>query len=206
VNLTFWRRPAEADRSSIYQTKCSYRSYGSGLVTIEWRAQGFAKAGSAASNGPFRDGGLISEFAHSNAATASDESKTVIQSYRITVNHRLELKEAFVTIAHELGHIFCGHLGGCASINEGKSGWPDRRSLGRPEQEIEAEAVAYLVASRASLVPASAQYLNDYAARANIERIDLDLIVRSAARIERIAKIRYGSVMFEKAAQSLYGQ
>jgi hypothetical protein len=73
-------------------------------------------------------------------------------------------------------------------------------------QEIEAEAVAYLVASRAAIIPASAQYLKDYAARSNTERVDLDLIVRSAARIERIAKIRYGSVIFNKPPQSLYGE
>jgi hypothetical protein len=36
--------------------------------------------------------------------------------------------------------------------SEEESGWPDRRSLGKNEKELEAEAVAYLVASRAELV------------------------------------------------------
>jgi hypothetical protein len=62
-------------------------------------------------------------------------------------NDRLAPSERFVTIAHELAHIFCGHLGECKSQggNEEESGWPDRRSLGKNERELEAEAVAYLV-------------------------------------------------------------
>jgi hypothetical protein len=35
-----------------------------------------------------------------------------------------------VTLGHELGHVFCGHLGGCIGWNEkcdDGSGWPDRR-------------------------------------------------------------------------------
>jgi hypothetical protein len=46
------------------------------------------------------------------------------------------------------------HLGECASGkgNDDENGWPDRRWLGKNEKEIEAEAVAYLVASRAGAV------------------------------------------------------
>jgi antirestriction protein ArdC len=70
-------------------------------------------------------------------------------------------------------------------------------SLGKNEKEIEAEAVAYLVASRAGVVPASAQYIKSYASRLDMTKVDLELVVRSAARIERLAKIRYGSMAFE---------
>jgi antirestriction protein ArdC len=107
--------------------------------------------------------------------------------------------ERFITIAHELGHIFLGHLGECASGkgNDEESGWPDRRLLGKNEKEIEAEAVAYLVASRAGIVTDSAQYIKGYASRSVVTKVDLELVVRSAARIERMAKIRYGSMAFE---------
>lgn len=74
---------------------------------------------------------------------------------------------------------------------------PNRRYLSKNEEEIEAEAVAYLVASRAGVIPASAQYIKGYATRANMSKVNLDLVVRSAARIERLAKIRYGSMAFE---------
>jgi hypothetical protein len=68
--------------------------------------------------------------------------------------------------------------------------------LGRNEKEVEAEAVAYLVASRAGLVTGSADYLRTYARKAEMTRINVELIVRAAARIERLGKIHYGSVTF----------
>jgi IrrE N-terminal-like domain len=157
-------------------------------------------AGGAASNdGPLSNGGRIGEFANENAASSAQPVIGRIPSYRITVNNRLEPKERFVTIAHELGHIFCGHLGGCTArmTKDEESGWPDRTTLGKHEKEVEAEAVAYLVASRAGVVAASAHYLKDHASRANITLIDIDLIVRAAARIERLAKIHYGSMTFK---------
>ena len=103
--------------------------------------------------------------------------KQGIPTFRVTVNDRLQAGERFVTIAHELGHIFCGHLGAC-TYGGGKheeSGWPDRRSIGRHEKEVEAEATAYLVASRAGLVTSSAAYLKAHVKQANIRCIDVDL-------------------------------
>jgi hypothetical protein len=43
----------------------------------------------------------------------------------------------------------------------------------------------------------SAQYLAGFVRSANISKIDLDLIVRAAARIERLAKLHYGTMAFE---------
>jgi hypothetical protein len=78
-----------------------------------------------------------------------------------------------------------------------EGGWPNRTGLEKHEREIEAEAVAYLVCSRGGIIPASVQYLKAHAAKADIRLINLDLIVRSAARIERLAKIRHGSIQFQ---------
>ena len=61
------------------------------------------------------------------------------------VNDRLTPPETLVTVAHELGHIFCGHLGACGR-DEDTAGWPDRRGLSEATREMEAEAVAWLVA------------------------------------------------------------
>jgi IrrE N-terminal-like domain len=117
----------------------------------------------------------------------------------VTVNDRLDDRERFATIAHELGHIFCGHLGSCTSVGpDDEGGWPNRTGLGYHEREIEAEAVAYLVCSRGGVVPASVQYLKAHAGKGETTLVNLDLIVRSAARIERLAKIRHGSIQFEK--------
>ena len=103
-----------------------------------------------------------------------------------------------MTIVHELGHIFCGHLGDCGTRAEGESGWPDRRFLGKHEKEVEAEAVAYLVVSRAGLSTASPLYLKPHIEKLNIDQINLELIVRAAARVERLAKIHYGSMIFSE--------
>jgi IrrE N-terminal-like domain len=94
-------------------------------ISIEARRQGFAYAGSAATHGvlpiplslatPLGDGALISSFASENASSDSEAGKRGIPAFRITVNDRLEPSERFVTIAHELAHIFCGHLGECKS-------------------------------------------------------------------------------------------
>jgi len=164
-------------------------------ISLEERRQGFSYAGSAAAQGflpigPIRAGSRIGEFADRNATTGPRSGSAMIPAYRIAFNGRLSTSERFVTIAHELGHIFCGHLGGCASgqRENDESGWRDRRAVSKHEREVEAEAVAFLVASRAGVVPASAEYLSDFVRSADISKIDLDLIVRAAARIERLAK------------------
>jgi hypothetical protein len=160
------------------------------IITIEKRRQGFSRAGTAAAQGNLWNHGEpaepIGKFVRENTISTSEASPNRAPAFRVTVNDRLEPKERFVTIAHELGHIFSGHLGACASQGnqEEESGWPDRRRLGKDEREVEAEAIAFLVASRAGLVTRSAAYLAAYARRADMTKVDVELIVRSAARIE----------------------
>jgi hypothetical protein len=65
----------------------------------------------------------------------------------------------------------------------------------KAEMKIEAEAAAFQVASRAGLVTRSAAYLAPHVRDADISKISLEWIAR-AARIERLSKIRYGSMAF----------
>jgi len=176
-------------------------------IKVAMRRLGSARAGSASKQDAlpidhgFGENCVIGTFAGDNSTTNQlGTSKAGIPSFRITVNDRLEPREQFATLAHELGHIFCGHLGPCKSRNgtHDESGWDDRSGLGLAEREVEAEAVAYLVASRAGLATGSAAYLRNHAERADTKKIDIDLIVRAAARIERLAKIHYGSMIFSE--------
>jgi IrrE N-terminal-like domain len=169
-------------------------------VVVELRRQGFDRAGSAARTASPSSPGAgtpIGTFARENSKTTGG-GQEVGPSYRIVINDALAAKEQFVTLTHELGHIFCGHLGGCKAPGreEDESGWPDRCSLGTHEKEIEAEAVAYVVSGRAGLIPRSAEYLRIHAQRADMGRVSEDLIVRAASRIERLAKIHYGKMLF----------
>jgi hypothetical protein len=172
-------------------------------VKIEARRHGRDRAGSAAAQGELwnlQTAAIISHLAEQNASTESEIAKRIIPVFRITINDRLEPAEQLVTLAHELAHIFCGHLGPCASRrgikSDEESGWPDRHKLGRHEKEVEAEAAAFLVASRAGLFAKSANYLASYVRQADPTQVDMELVVRAAARIERLAGIRYGTMEF----------
>lgn len=99
--------------------------------------------------------------------------------WEVVVNANLDQPSRFATLAHELGHVYCGHLGGHP---EGR--WNSRRGQPHAERELEAEAVAWLVSTRNNVLPRSEQYLADYARRADLERVSMFSIYDAANRIE----------------------
>jgi hypothetical protein len=99
--------------------------------------------------------------------------------FRVKVNAKHELPTRFATLAHELGHIYCGHLGA-----DHKGRWPNRSKLTHEEKELEAEAVAWLVCNRTDVSPRSREYLSSLATPQAIEGISMYAIFEAANRVE----------------------
>ena len=99
--------------------------------------------------------------------------------FRVKLNSKHDLPTRFATLAHELGHIYCGHLGGDA-----KGRWPNRAHLTHPQRELEAEAVAWLVCQRTGVYSRSNEYLSELVSQESIAGISPYAIFEAANRIE----------------------
>lgn len=112
-----------------------------------------------------------------------DEKTRGCYKMKINGNHTPAVR--FVTIAHELAHLFLGHLG-----EDKKWGIKDRRRCTHTQRELEAESVAYLVARRNGVESRSETYLAEYI-RENptIEDLDFYQMTRAAGQIETLLGI-----------------
>lgn len=97
----------------------------------------------------------------------------------VQLNQNHSIPTRFATLAHELGHIFCGH---CGADAQGR--WPDRSSLPHEVCETEAEAVSYLAASRRGLEVASMEYLSELIKKVDFRQVSLYAIFEAANRVE----------------------
>lgn len=128
-----------------------------------------------------RHGPLSAGFSHAAVSQRGsiDDGVKPRLAWRVVINQALDKPSAFATLAHELGHIYCGHLG------EGPNGaWPDRRALGKAECELEAEAVSYILCLRNGLTTRSHDYLATHIDSADIEQLSMFAIYEAANRIE----------------------
>lgn len=74
----------------------------------------------------------------------------------MVVSRHFDAVDRYVTLVHELAHLYCGHIGAA----EGDT-WPDRRGP-RPRNEVEAESCAYMVMCRRDAGYHSGDYLLGY--------------------------------------------
>jgi len=97
--------------------------------------------------------------------------------YRLSYNKNHSPATCFVTVAHELAHLFLGHLG----EDPGRR-IPDNRNTPHDLCEVEAEMTAYLVAKRSGLTPRSESYLSNY--RGALKELNLYGVMRAANAVE----------------------
>jgi len=103
---------------------------------------------------------------------------------RINRNHAPVVQ--FVTLAHELGHLFLGHLGKDRALKI-----PDRTGVPHTQREIEAESVAYIVCHRQNITPKSQTYLSRYVeegagADDDLSGMDFYQVMRAAGQVETL--------------------
>lgn len=111
----------------------------------------------------------------SRAADAKDASR-----YRMCINRNHSTEVQFVTLAHELAHLFLGHLGPDKKLNV-----PHRPPCDHTQQELEAESVAFLVCARYGVRSKSETYLTNYVAtNTTVEHLDLYQVMRAAGQVE----------------------
>lgn len=77
---------------------------------------------------------------------ATDAKESTLYRMQVDRNHAPAIQ--FVTLAHELGHLFLGHLGPDKDLNI-----PARASMNHTQIELEAESVAYIVCAGTRYIP-----------------------------------------------------
>ncbi len=108
-------------------------------------------------------------------------------SYLIHLNKSHSLEEKYSSLVHELGHIFCGHLG-----IDRYAWWAERGDLNISGEEIEAGCVAYLVCKRKGLRACSEKYLSKYVGEnRKIPAFSLNAVLQAVSYVEEMGKHRW---------------
>jgi len=114
------------------------------------------------------------------------EYEQVPLRYEMLLNTKLSREARYATLAHELGHLYCGHLG-----SPNLSWWPDRQTLHTNVCEFEAESVCYLVCGYIGVDNPSEQYLSGYMdENKETPPISLEAIMKAAGLIQKIGQER----------------
>ncbi|MFZ4269124.1 ImmA/IrrE family metallo-endopeptidase [Streptomyces arboris] len=97
---------------------------------------------------PSRSGGTVERL----GSRPGDRPERYPTLFEIEVNRNLSLLDRYTTLAHELGHLFCGHLGAGPGGTWSDRRWRPRsdeeRFAARARNEVEAESIAYMVLKR----------------------------------------------------------
>ena len=105
-----------------------------------------------------------------------------IRGYRVHLNQNHGTAVQFATLAHELGHLFLGHLGRDRQLNV-----PQRSTLSNAQEELEAESVAFLLCERNGIKSKSETYLQKFVAQdTTVDDLDFYQVMRAAGQVEAL--------------------
>jgi hypothetical protein len=108
-------------------------------------------------------------------------------SYLILIDRTHPLEDRYSSLVHELGHIFCSHLG-----IDRRAWWPEREDLNIQREEIESDAAAYLVCERLGLQASSAKHLSNYIETNHaLPVFSLNAVLQSVGYLEDMGKSRW---------------
>lgn len=129
-----------------------------------------------------------------NLVSESDKPSGKNQ-YRLAYNSNHPVQTRFVTVAHELAHLYLGHMGS----DRGRR-VSDRKQVNRSLKEAEAETVAYIVAMRNGIEPRSERYLYNYIEA--LDYVNLYSVTRAANAVETVLGISAAELWKEKIHKS----
>ena len=99
--------------------------------------------------------------------------------FEITINDGHDLATRYATLTHELGHLYCGHLG-----TPDEKWWPNRQSGDHASREFEAEVVSYIACKRVDSNTRFPPYLAQHLGKnRELPPISLERIMHAAGDI-----------------------
>ena len=120
--------------------------------------------------------------------------------YQVQINRNHEEAVQFMTLVHELAHLFLGHIGPHGKL---RIPWRIRENA---VQEIEAESVAYIVSLRQNIESNPGQYLSNFVgSKGSYIPIDVNVVLRAAGQIETLLGIQAHSRFEQLTIPNLHG-
>ena len=102
--------------------------------------------------------------------------------YEMQINRNHPPATQFASLAHELGHLYLGHLGADSKLKV-----PKRDELSHAKEELEAESVAFIVCRRNGVQPKSETYLSSFVSeKTSMDDLEIYEIMHAAHQVESL--------------------
>lgn len=159
---------------------------------LHWIVENAKYDGVRVSPAPLGTGfaGCVRRSSAARVQRVTTRKRPEVQVAEVPVRYDVELSrshsatEQLATLAHELGHVYCGHLG-----SDDAGHWRDRSRLDHDHKELEAECVARCVFSTLAPGVTLPDHLDQYfAVEPELHGTDLQTVLRAAGRVLDISR------------------